>query len=476
MSRTWILLLAVFVLIAVALPFVPLLNQPDTIPVDLPATPPVSGNGDVDPTDFRTVNWMGHWLDEDLRETLVREVAREFRFTHPEIRINLRFPQQIMGKRSKMLTAGYIAEMIRNKRYDWDVIWLDDHIYQYVAEELGDPEWGKKHLVDFRAIPGFASAHKHFIIQDPAYADQTGGILVGPYLEGYYLTLWYNQDLTEKIGIEVNPRGMSFDDFLGYVRQVHEYNKTAETPVAAIYESGDRFGSQMLFQALTRSVFDDFKASIETKRTPGKLAALRKGFEAFEALGKLSPLVKDHRKINWFDTRDYPLRDKCVFYVHGTWMYNHWRAIDPEAQKKMLPAELPVFRDVDHTLGGYIPTWAVFKNSPNRDAAIQLLMVWCRPDVAERWVAYTKNPTGLRGHLEQSTMETDPYEQFQHDMNQQYNGYVHFTANPAYLLGEECRNMEGELDKRLRDLLDGKTTAGNAYDAIIHLCEDKYKE
>ena len=46
-----------------------------------------------------------------------------------------------------------------------------------------------------------------------------------------------------------------------------------------------------------------------------------------------------------------------------------------------------------------MPFWAVMKNSPNREAAIRLMQFWSRPEIAEKWVRYTKNPTGLTGNL-----------------------------------------------------------------------------
>jgi hypothetical protein len=415
----------------------------------------------------RTVNWMGHWLHEDLRETLVREVEREFRFTHPDTAVNLKFPQEIMGQRSKKLIAECIADMIRREQFDWDIIWLDDHIYRYTAEILGDPAWGPKHLVDFRIIKGFGDAHKQFILEDPHYANQTGGILAGPYIEGYFLCLWYNQDLARRIGLNIKPTGMIFEEFLEHVRQIQAYNRAHGTAIAPLFESGDWVVNRMMLQSLIRSLFDDFGEAIAEKRTPAKLAALRQAFAAFEELGRLDPLVLDHRTLNWFDSRDYPLRDKVVFYPHGTWMYNHWRGLDPVALEKMVPVELPVFRRVNHTLGGFIPTWAVMQRAPNRDAAVELLMAWCSSDVAERWVSYTKNPTGLRGSLDPATMESDQFEQFKDAQSRTYGGNVHFTANPAYILGPEARNLEWVMDHCVRGLLAGEMTAEAAFEMVL---------
>ena len=80
-------------------------------------TAPAAGTqpvGRADPQTKLTVNWIGHWLDEDLRETLVREVAKEFAFSHPDIEVNLKFPQEILGQKAKPLSAKQYADMIRS--------------------------------------------------------------------------------------------------------------------------------------------------------------------------------------------------------------------------------------------------------------------------------------------------------------------------------------------------------------------------
>ncbi len=45
--------------------------------------------------------------------------------------------------------------MIKTGNIEWDIVWLDDFIYLRAAEELGDPQWGKKYLVNFKDVPGF---------------------------------------------------------------------------------------------------------------------------------------------------------------------------------------------------------------------------------------------------------------------------------------------------------------------------------
>jgi ABC-type glycerol-3-phosphate transport system substrate-binding protein len=428
------------------------------------AGPP--GAGEAGPV--TRLNWMGHWQGEDLRETLVHEIGREFDFLHPEIDLNLQFPGNIFGRRSKPIAATEIARMVKEGRFDWDIIWLDDYIYQYVAEALDDDEWGKRHLVDFETVPGFAETQKEFIVRNPIYRNQTGGILVGPYIEGYVVALWYNRDVAQKIGLEIRNRGMTFEDLLGYVKAVYEYNQDAETPVAAFYEASDWTTLEMLFQALVKSEIADFHEAIEEKGSEKKRAAMLKGFRAFEQLGRYDPLIPSHNRNIWFNSRHYVLQDEALFYVNGTWMYSHWRGIDPAGLKKMMPVQLPVFNEVEHTLGGYIPTFAVMKDSPNRDAAVELMMSWCQPQVAERWVSYTKNPTGLRGHLnEPARLVTDPYEDFQYYITKRYRSQLHFSANAGYLLGKQNADLQQAIRIKLRRLLTGDTTAQRAYETIL---------
>lgn len=423
------------------------------------------------PTEQTQVNWIGHWLDEDLRETIVREVAEQFDFEHPEITVNLVFPQQILGKRSKPLSGQQYAEMIRSGKIEWDIIWLDDYIYRYTAEQLGDPEWGKKYLVDFEQVPGFVSSQKDFIINDPAYRNQTGGVLVGPYLEGYYFSIWYNKDVAQRLGLEIKDRGMTFDDLLGYVKRVHEYNETAQTPVAAIYEAGDWPTTEFLFHTLAKSEIASYSELFGEFPKARQRAILLKVFEALEQLGQYDPLPPGFEANVWYETRNHPLEDKCLFYVQGTWMYNHWRSVDKGKIHKMVPAEMPVFQPVNHATGGYIPTWAVMKDSPNREAAIQLLMAWCAPRVAERWVRYTKNPTGVKGNLTESTIGSDVYEQYQAYMSNTYGGNVHHSATVGYLLGEQNAHLQEQIKDSIQQLLTGKTTAQEACDRIMGQCQ-----
>lgn len=415
------------------------------------------------------LNWLGHWLNEDERETMVREVAKEFSTRNPDIDLNLNFPQNILGYKNKRDSAKMYVEMIKNKTYSWDVIWLDDQIYQFVADELNDSEWGKKYLVNFGDVPGFREAHKDFIFDDPIWANQTSNIIVGPMLEGYLHAIFFNKPLADKIGLTIKEEGMTFDDLLGYVKKVYEYNQKNNDHIAAFYESSDWTCQEILFQRLLRSEIGDFNKTLDLSGSPEKNLAFKKTLEALEELGKYKPLYKEWKNSIWFNTRQVPLNDEALFYVNGVWMYNHWMSIDPEKIKKMIPAELPVFKEVDFYQGGYIPTWAVWKDAPNRDAAVKLMQFWARPQIAEKWTRSTMAPTGIKGNVSTGTEGDNPFNKWQSKMTQKYGGKMYYLASTAYFLGSKGTNglLLDAVKKEITSLLDGETTAQASYDRIM---------
>jgi len=410
---------------------------------------------------------MGHWYKADKRYDLVLEIERTFSFLNQDTKVNLQFPEQFAGTNNKVVIAHLIAEMIRHKQYDWDIVWMDNLIYQFVADELDDPFWGRKYLVDFEGIPGFIQTEKPFIIEDPAYRNQTGGILVGPYIEGYYYALYYNRDLAAKMGIQVKPFGMTFEDLLGYVKAADHYNQNTEDKIPIFFDAHDMPSMEVLFQNLVKSWIDDYAATTAGQSSPRKLEAMHKGFQAFEELGRYRPLISSYATNSWFLTRDVPLNDKALFYISGTWMYSRWRDINVVKSLKMIPAELPVFKPVNYCLGGFIPAWAVMKDSPHREAAIRLIMSMSTSKVAERWVQYTKTPTGLAGDVSKATMGSDVYEVYQRTMSEKYGSRVQYSFNAAYLLGKDNTLLQKDIVGVLWKLLEGKITADQAQDSIL---------
>ena len=83
------------------------------------------------------------------------------------------------------------------------------------------------------------------------------------------------------------------------------------------------------------------------------------------------------------------------------------------------------------------------KNSPNREAAIDLLQLWSEPKIAEKWVEYTKNPTGLKGHLARIGLQgagKDKYSEFVRKMSAKYEGMpMRSYRSPMYVFGRDCK-------------------------------------
>ena len=90
------------------------------------------------------------------------------------------------------------------------------------------------------------------------------GMITGPYIEGFYQPFFYNKTLTDKIGLKIKDRGMTFDDLLSYFKAVSDYNKKNGTDISILYDAGDAKGgigygpsTWNIFQSLFRSEFPD---------------------------------------------------------------------------------------------------------------------------------------------------------------------------------------------------------------------------
>ena len=86
-------------------------------------TPATTGESQISPGAARnTINWMGHWYKADKRYDLVLEMKRDFSFLNQDLKVNLQFPEQIVGTNNKVVVAHLIAEMIKHNQFDWDIV------------------------------------------------------------------------------------------------------------------------------------------------------------------------------------------------------------------------------------------------------------------------------------------------------------------------------------------------------------------
>jgi len=423
------------------------------------------GIEDDEGLDQVTVNWLTRWKDEHLRETLIHEIVKEFEFENPNITINYQFFQDA-GFNSDPDIAKKIVEMINTSNYEWDIVLANTGVYGDVAELLNDPYWGEKYLVNFLDIDGFSDTQKPFIID--SYLDEYGNILVGPYIEGFYVMLWYNEEVADLIDIEIKQYNMTFDDLISYTKAVYDYNQEHGTHIAAFYEgNSDWRTTEYMFGHLFKSAVGNFSQVKEEIFSEEKNQSLLQTFQAMEQLSQYDPLLPGHDTRAWYDTRNMSFDGTVLFTVNGAWMYNHWMDMDENKTYNMMPAELPVFQHVDFYMGSYIPQFAVLKDAPNKDAAIELMKYISTPMIAEKWIRYTKAPTGIKGHLTTSDVADDQFEQFQLQINNVYQGNLHFSDNAGYILGEENKLLDSLIDELMIDVLDGEISAQEAYDEIL---------
>ena len=417
------------------------------------------------------LNWTAHWKGEEGREKLVTEVTREFRFLYPDIQLNIKFANLLpnAGKNWKWKSAFQIVEMINSGNITTDVIYLDAIVYAHVAELLNDPDWGDKHLLDVSEQPWFQKSQKDFILSSPYYREQTGGLLVGPYIEGFYTFLWQNQQTASKVGIEIKDRHMTLDDFLSYAEQLAEYNQTHNTSIPFIKLcSWNRL--DILFEYLFKSLCDDPQFAIELTYHPKKERMFLETLLAFEKLSAYRPMINsDYNDLTW-DTWVHEFLDgDGLFIIAGSYMYSHFLGIYPEKYENAIPVEPPVIKYSNGIVGDFIPTFAIMKNSPNRDAALNLLKLWSEPKIADRWVAYTKNPTGLKGHLQTpaSDIGDDVYNSYILDMTNKYSHLpMRYYRAPTYIFGDKNPVSPNELRASLAQILLGKMTAQEYFDDV----------
>ncbi len=109
------------------------------------------------------------------------------------------------------------------------------------------------------------------------------------------------------------------------------------------------------------------------------------------------------------------------------------------------------------------------KNSPNKEAALNLLKLWSQPKIADRWVAYTKNPTGLKGHLQTPASEEglDVYNRYIQDMTRDYSHLpMRYQSSLNYIFGDKNPVSPNELRAKIVQILLGNITAQEYYDDV----------
>jgi ABC-type glycerol-3-phosphate transport system substrate-binding protein len=408
------------------------------------------------------VNFLGHWLDEGKKEQLLKELINEFEFVNQDITVHLDYLEK-MSKENKIsenyaqCNAGYIL----SEKPEWDIIRANNEFW-LISRYINDPDWMKKYLVDFSEIPEFVNSTRPELLTDSVKA-QYGGIIPGPFLDGYNWTLWCNTEVAKKIGIEVKQYDMSFEDFSGYLKAVFQYNQNHSDSVVGIFEAGDFSTTNTIAEQLFFSEIGDYNEIINNKYSVKKIAAWDKVLHKMEEISKYRVVPKDWKNISWAHNMNDPVDGKCLFFVNGSWMYNIWLKYDSSKLKNMLPCELPVFKTSPICFGGYNITWVVPKKAPHREQAIRFLLYMNSENFGVKWSHYTKSPSGIILNQNKMDFVMDQLERFQSIIDQKYGKHKTILLdNSGKLFGKNNEN----LPNLSNEVISGEISADVAINSI----------
>lgn len=369
---------------------------------------------------------IGHWFGEGKREKLLRSFLRSYEFENQHLLIEMKFPHEFfnysISKDENHIRL--ISSEMNKAKPDWDILILNN-LYKPMADFTNNPLWAKEHLVDFSLIPEFRNRTLPHLLTNKTKS-KYGGIIPGPFLEGSYWALWANKEVTDRLGISVKEKGMTFNDFISYMRIVNEHNnKNPYDKVVPIFETGDWRTLFVLAFQLYASALNNNAELLSNNISEQKLMAWHKTLMALEELSKFNPLADGWEYMAWDDHKNDVMKGQCLFMINGSWMYNTWENESSVNVANAIPIELPVFNNIASYPASYDITWCVLKNSPNKDEAVELLLAMTDPKVAERWVQCTKCPTGIKSRLTGQSFGLDRFENFSDYIQSNYKDDVY---------------------------------------------------
>ncbi len=382
---------------------------------------------------IKPLNFIGQWMGEGRRETIIRDYVRDYGFLHQEVNINLKFPEEIGYDRYQIgSVTNFIESVLLQDVPEWDIILINDE-YDNIAMKMGDRDWARKYLVDFSTYPELVKNTIPEIDLEKVKA-KWGGIIPGPFLEGQFWALWCNTQVTKKLGIEVKQKGMTFDDFVSYLAACYQYNQTHPDRITPFKEASDWTTAFTIAINLFISELQDTDILFSDKVSAQKLNAWYKTLRALETLSKYDIIDQNWRATPWSETRYTLLDEQCLFYSNGSWMYNIWVEKDNARVKNCVPNEYPGFKPLPIYPSGYPIMWGVLKKAPNKDEAIKFLLSMNQPQMAEMWVRNTKSPSGIKGAFSDVSFGFDQFELFSYHVQKNYGSRTYKMQENSSLI------------------------------------------
>ncbi|MFN8256071.1 MAG: ABC transporter substrate-binding protein [Bacteroidales bacterium] len=399
-----------------------------------------------------TVNWIGQWKNEGLKEKLVKDIARQFEFENPDIKVNLQFPQDIFVDVPNEIR--YYYSIITAEKSEWDLLRINDG-----AEELSsyssDPDFLSKNLVDFKNDKEFIANHIPGAFKTIGFNEKWNNIIPGTALDGADGVLWCNMEVAKEIGIEPKQFGMTFDDFKSYLKALYEYNQKNNTNIIGILDVTSWTLFNMIPQQLFQSEVGNYESLIDGQFSTQKWNAFEKTVRALASLAPYQPVEKNV-SYSWDTDKIVPLQGKCLFYPQASYCYNLWLEMDSLAESKMRPMQLPEFKPSVSYPGVYAIQWIIPQNSPHKEQAIRLMKFIATPEVGDKWVRYAKSPSGVKNTLVSTRMGMDPYENYDYTITSKFGEHkVPWALTTNWFLGDKNSNIS----LNFKSLLTGEITA-----------------
>jgi ABC-type glycerol-3-phosphate transport system substrate-binding protein len=403
---------------------------------------------------------MGHWYGEGKKETLVKEMVREFSLLHQEVEFQLEFPNQIFNNVPE--AELYFAEcdsiegMIRKNSWPFDVLFCDQERYKRVGQQINDPNWGKTYLVDFSEETWYKDAHKNGLIEDMGLKERYGGIMPGPVIEGITNIMFVSQHIESLLGIKVKDLDMTISDFLSYAKAVYDYNNSHSEKITF-------FSTQ--YNNATTNLFSQLVNSAYGKTQPGNrdegLKAFEEAYKALELLAQYNPISQNYSSTGMtYDAGMRMLRHtQCLFTIQPTWMILLWNQSNPEGFLQMRPCEIPA---LDNRTSSFYPgfcqvVFVVPKSAANCEKAKEFIKFISTTETADKWVKYSKCPTGMRTSISYTDFGQDKYEIFFRHIQKKY-GNNQFDVN----LAKQMFNKDITLNLAVDNVLNGDMNLAEA--------------
>ncbi len=389
------------------------------------------------------INWIGLWEKRASKRDLMKSVIRQFEIENQHLMVNYKFKEELDREFDgyKYVIEDSLISMIKTGNYAWDIFPITRNTYKNIARKLDDPYWGAKYLVNFDQYEWYHQSHIEHVFHVSSIRDGYGGIYAGPLISGRNYALWYNEKTAEKLGIEIKQTGMTFDDFLGYCKAVYEYNKTANEKI--IFMPDYKLNQQVndIFNNLVLSELGSYNNRVPNKTKVEK--AIKKSLKALEDLSAYNP-VNTEEVID----KDFAhiLNGQVLFEEKPSSWYNQCETEDAKKAENLVPAEMPVFEQSPfYYPGTYQSVWAVFKDAPHKEEAVELMRYFSTNDVAERWLSLTYNPTGLKVKLKSSDFGQNKIETFNTYIDKKYGENLRMYDLGDVLFGNKDIVIEPQL-------------------------------